>query len=314
MKNLFFILPVVVISAILFYSCQDNTISNPNDELSKKTGQYDIPTITCGEATQASINLIVTAGASGAPAGFSIHWMTLDEFTARNEVWPSSEEMCNASFSGNANLSRYNLGPNESVTINIGEFLFDEGASTNCDGALYCGTQYVFRIFAHATSTVNKSNFSGTFTCETLPCGSEEVCTLTQGYWKTHGAAGPGSEKIYDSDNNLIGYIDEWPVTSLTLGTVTYTETQLQAIFDQSAAGNGLIALAHQLIAAKLNIANGADDTDVAAAITAADALIGSLIVPPIGSGYLSPSATSALITTLTNYNEGTIGPGHCDE
>jgi hypothetical protein len=67
------------------------------------------------------------------------------------------------------------------------------------------------------------------------------------------------------------------------------------------------------LIAAKLNIANGANPAAVASAIASADALIGSKVAPPIGSGVLAPSATSALVTTLTNYNEGIIGPGHCD-
>jgi hypothetical protein len=66
------------------------------------------------------------------------------------------------------------------------------------------------------------------------------------------------------------------------------------------------------LIAAKLNIANGTDGSAIAGAIAAADELIGSLVVPPVGSGYLSPYATSALVTTLTNYNEGVTGPGSC--
>jgi hypothetical protein len=101
-------------------------------------------------------------------------------------------------------------------------------------------------------------------------------------------------------------------VTSLTLGTVTYDQAQLLSIFNTPAAGNGLIALAHQLIAAKLNVANGADDSAVAGAIVSADALIGGLVVPPVGSGSLPNSATGALITTLANYNEGAVGPGHC--
>jgi hypothetical protein len=42
--------------------------------------------------------------------------------------------------------------------------------------------------------------------------------------------------------------------------------------------------------------------------------MIGGLIVPPIGNGYLSPAQTSELTDTLTEYNEGTIGPGHCDD
>jgi hypothetical protein len=269
--------------------------------------QMDTPTISCGGGpTQTSINLQVCAGASGAPAGFSIQWMTAADFAA-NGGWYLSEDsrLCKASFSGNANLSRYNLGPSQCVTVTVGEFLFDNGASTNCLDALVCGTSYVFHAFAHATNTLNRSDFTANSTCSTLACDHAPGCTLTQGYWKTHNdvvcATDPGSPLCIN-----------WPVTSLTLGSVSYNQAQLLSIFNQSAAGNGLIALAHQLIAAKLNVANGADDSSVAGAIVSADALIGGLVVPPVGSGSLAPSATSALTTTLTNFNEGAIGPGHC--
>jgi len=67
------------------------------------------------------------------------------------------------------------------------------------------------------------------------------------------------------------------------------------------------------LIAAKLNIAGGADDSAIASAVAAADALIGGLVVPPVGTGSLPNSSTSGLTGTLTSYNEGTIGPGHCE-
>lgn len=80
----------------------------------------------------------------------------------------------------------------------------------------------------------------------------------------------------------------------------------------QPVASNGLIDLAHQLIAAKLNIANGADGSSINTTITQADALIGNLIVPPIGTGYLSPADVSAYVQALTEFNEGTTGPGSC--
>jgi hypothetical protein len=38
--------------------------------------------------------------------------------------------------------------------------------------------------------------------------------------------------------------------------------------------------------------------------IADADALIGDLVVPPVGSGFLEPSETSALNDELTVYNE----------
>lgn len=123
-------------------------------------------------------------------------------------------------------------------------------------------------------------------------------CSRTLGFWKTH-------------------YPDAWPAgvlaAGLTLGSVAYSADQLVAIFDAPVRGNGLISLSHQLIAAKLNIASGADPSSIQSSVTAADALIGGLVVPPVGSGYLATSTTSSLNTALTGYNEGITGPGHCD-
>jgi hypothetical protein len=270
----------------------------------KKT-KMDTPMITCDGSTQVSINIKVCAGATGAPAGFSIQWMTAADYAA-NGGWRLSDDplLCKASFSGNANLSRYNLKPGECVTVNLGEFLFDNGASTNCAGALVCDTTYVFRAFAHANNTLNRSDFTEDRLCSTLPCGHGETCTLTQGYWKTHGPVPTG--------NNEYTWPQEVKDNGLMLGSVLYTPEQLLAIFNTPASGNGLIALAHQLIAAKLNVASGADGSAVASDIAAADALIGGLVVPPVGNGSLKPAVTSALTTALANYNEGLTGPGHC--
>jgi hypothetical protein len=161
---------------------------------------------------------------------------------------------------------------------------------------------------------VARPNIPGTSVCNgtTIPCFDAgailitgvtvpQGCTLTQGFWKTHGPSPTG--------NNT----NVWPVTSLKLGTVTYTAAQLQSIFDTPVKGNGLIDLAHQLIAAKLNIANGANPSAISSTITAADNLIGSLVVPPVGSGSLSPSAVGSLVTALDNFNSGLTGPGSCD-
>ncbi|GFO66918.1 hypothetical protein GMLC_04970 [Geomonas limicola] len=122
-------------------------------------------------------------------------------------------------------------------------------------------------------------------------------CTFTQGYWKNHPA--------------------HWPVTSLKLGNTSYTQSQLIAIFETPNAGNGLISLAQQLSAAKLNVANGTRlPSGVQQAITSADQLIGALVVPPVGSGSLSSAQTAALTQTLESYNSGSYpgGPSHCGE
>ncbi len=127
-------------------------------------------------------------------------------------------------------------------------------------------------------------------------------CTFTQGYWKTHGP--PGCV----NGNNT----NQWPVASLMLGNVNYTNIQLCSILQQAVAGNGLISMSHQLIAAKLNVANGADNSVVGATIAAADALIGNLIVPPVGGGFLSTATTSAFNDILAAFNEGKLNVPHC--
>ncbi len=123
------------------------------------------------------------------------------------------------------------------------------------------------------------------------PAPAQDGCAaFTQGYWKNHP--------------------DAWPVESLKLGEVGYTKEQLLRILRQPVRGNGLVALAHQLIAAKLNVALNeaagyAAPEEVAQAIAQADALIGVLVVPPVGNGWLPPSVTSDLVMTLDEYNEG---------
>ena len=306
--------PRVIIALVAFVAMAGGSLlvgAPVSAQKATKKTKMDAPLLSCAGSTQASINIQICAGSTGLPAGFSIQWMTAEDFalggdglavTTDDNTWSVTPSYCHASFSGNANLSRYNLAAGECVTVTIGEMLFDAGASTSCPEALVCGTEYVVRAFGHATSTLQRSEFTGNLNCETLSCeNGDGQCTYTQGYWKTHGPIPTGN------NNN------EWPVTSLTLGTVSYTDLELQAIFDRPAAGNGLIALAHQLIAAKLNVTNGADDSAVAAAIAAADALIGGLVVPPVGAGSLPSSATSAVTGTLASYNEGLIGPGHCN-
>ena len=85
----------------------------------------------------------------------------------------------------------------------------------------------------------------------------------------------------------------------MQLGNVTYTQEQLLAILHEPVRGNGLLILAHQLIAAKLNIAAGADPSCIQDAIAEADALIGDLVIPPVGDGYLRPPDVGGLAGNL---------------
>lgn len=257
----------------------------------------DAPTVgisTSGHGKQA---LVITAGASGFPNGFTVWWMDDATFSANGSQWSTSVVAGQgaASFTGAPTLNTFDgtyttfeLGPNQSIVVEIGDLEQESGVTGDVNELAY-GTQYHFTAFANDASGNAGSALSPTVAAFTT---NSTNCTYTQGYWKNH--------------SNM------WPVTQLMLGSVNYTQAQLLMILDESVVGNGLVSLAHQLIAAKLNIAAGADPSAASAAISAADALIGSLVVPPIGSGFLDPSVTSDLTQTLDDYNNGITGPGHC--
>jgi hypothetical protein len=123
--------------------------------------------------------------------------------------------------------------------------------------------------------------------CNVPPPASH--CTLTQGGYKNH------------FNDLLTGF----PPGGLTLGAVFYTNSQLNDIMQNNAVGgNGLIALAHQLITAELNIYYGSIPSQaVLNAINNANSLIGNLVIPPVGSGHLAPSATSNDESVLDTFN-----------
>jgi hypothetical protein len=255
-----------------------------------------VDSIKISYETSAASNIAISfsAGRGGTPAGFSIQWMTLKDYAALGNRWPASSEVPNGQAPSfcKANFD-YHLPPWQSVTITIGDdSLYDSpSVSSPCSGnPLLCNTAYVFRASAPVSSIDLRSE---PIMCATMPCIGGGSCTYTQGYWRNHP--------------------DAWPVTNLTIGTVTYQAAELMAILDNPARGNGLVILAHQLIAAKLNIANGADPSAVQQTVTEADNMIGTLVIPPVGNGYLPPDQTGDLNETLTEYNEGIIGPGHCN-
>ena len=130
------------------------------------------------------------------------------------------------------------------------------------------------------------------------------TCTLSQGYW---AANGPGA---------YAPYANVWPVSTVTLGTVSYDAPMAEAILrarrTHSAEGS-LIGLAGELIAAKLNIAAGADPREIASVVRGGDALIGNRTVRARGRAHSEPSL-SAPTNALSHYNKGLTGPGACGE
>lgn len=86
-----------------------------------------------------------------------------------------------------------------------------------------------------------------------IPMYAQTCPPLTQGFWKNHQSAW--------ADGG-----------GMTLGTTPYTNAQLETILQTPVKGDASVALAHQLIAAYLNIDAGTDQTPIASVLADATA------------------------------------------
>lgn len=82
-------------------------------------------------------------------------------------------------------------------------------------------------------------------------------CPHSQGFWKNHPEA--------------------WPVADLPLGSETYGRDDAIALLRTPTRGDASLILVKQLIAAKLNVANGSDDAPIATELADADGLLAPL-------------------------------------
>jgi YVTN family beta-propeller protein len=118
------------------------------------------------------------------------------------------------------------------------------------------------------------------------------TCPLVQGLWKNSP--------------------DTWPVTSLTLGSQTYTQAELLTLFGAPPRGDVSVILAHQLIAAKLNIANVSNPNPIRSTIADADKLLSQFF----GKLPYNVETSSAVGQQMVNdanmldrYNNGNLTP-----
>ena len=116
-------------------------------------------------------------------------------------------------------------------------------------------------------------------------------CTYTQGWYKNKGTTALPAGNFYSSGQTWLGVLNTEPK-----------------------GGNVYFILGHQFIAASLNAQSAAVPPNVATTLTAATAYFG-LATPNDWS--VGGSFTKAMLTgwadVLGAYNEGTIGPGHCE-
>jgi hypothetical protein len=129
-------------------------------------------------------------------------------------------------------------------------------------------------------------------------------CTLTQGYWKTHndlfkgGAASDETWELLSSGEETIFF----------LSGKSWFE-----VFNTAPKGNAYYNLAHQYMAAYLNTLTGASVTsEVQDALDDAETFF-SANAPTATISKTVKAQLTSLAGTLGAYNEGEIGPGHCE-
>jgi hypothetical protein len=112
-----------------------------------------------------------------------------------------------------------------------------------------------------------------------------EICALSVTHWRSH--------------------LDEWPSDALMLGAQTYSREELQLLLNLPVRNDISLLLAHQLIAAKLNAANGANPDVPDTAVGDADALLGAFtgrlpygVTPANGATMTSVAATLYAMNT----------------
>lgn len=179
------------------------------------------------------------------------------------------------------------------------------GKNTLADILLACGEQEVTNIAA-----LNTGQEDSVILHVTIHCDDSAGCTLTQGYWKTHSQTGPAP---YDDAWLNLGLLEE--DTMFYLSNQTWYE-----VFWTPPQGNAYYNLAHQFEAATLNVLNGASEpAAVSTALVNAEALFNNYTPEQIAAlkgknGKALRQQFISLASTLDQYNNGLIGPGHCSE
>jgi hypothetical protein len=182
------------------------------------------------------------------------------------------------------------------------------GKNDLADVKLECGLNTHTNTSTLTTNDTDTSTTSSWTINATVECTNG--CTLTQGYWKTHNESfWGGASKFADPTWNS--------VTSLAEQSPFFSSgyTWFQIFWMPPSGGNAYLQLAHQYMAAKLNILKGASAPPIViSAISWAENIFfpGKTPSPSLSSADKNQARYYASI--LASYNEGLIGPGHCSE
>jgi hypothetical protein len=175
----------------------------------------------------------------------------------------------------------------------------------------HCGSYDVNNTAWLNDSAVHPSSASATVHVN-VPCAGG--CTLTIGYWKNHAGFGPQADVVSPLLPQWLGNAGGTKSQFVTSTTLAVQFLSFYGSNDVFSASNGINKLYAQLLAAELNITNGADGSSISSTIAAASAFLASYDSTSWASlTKAQQQAVNSWMSALDNYNNGLTGPGHCD-
>ncbi|HYW30838.1 MAG TPA: hypothetical protein VE869_04970 [Gemmatimonas sp.] len=153
--------------------------------------------------------------------------------------------------------------------------------------------------------TMTRTIVAGTNTITFRNFAALRLCTFTQGYYKNHGPNANGNQSDILTPLLLFGQLTGSPYVTATGtprlivrnqsgGVDLLTPAQIEDNLRTPPKGNQFLAFQHQLIAAQLNVL-----------------AIGVSATP---QSVLNAIASGTNTDLLASFNEGRVGPGHCDD
>lgn len=142
----------------------------------------------------------------------------------------------------------------------------------------------------------------------------QEGCTRSKGYWRNHTGEGNGNQ-----DDEVTPLLPIWlgdPGGDESLHVTTAEMAYgILGQHEYCHPNNGITKLYAQLLAAKLNVASGADDSEVEDAIDDADDFLADYNCEDWGDlTEEQGDDVQDWKDLFDDYNNGRIGPGHCDD
>jgi len=213
----------------------------------------------------------------------------------------------------------------EMLTDANGYYLFDELQPGHYNIHFVLPAGYVWTLQDQGADDAVDSDVdaNGTTICTELVAGEidrtwdagiympeQEGCTRTPGYWKNWSGFGPQPDMVTQ-------YLPIWLGTPMGAKSIHVTNAQTAVELlgrTWGSSSNGILKLYCHLLAAKLNVAAGASADDLGTAIADADAFLAMYNWMDWDSlSKANKNMVNRWVGLLDDYNNGCIGPGHCD-